>query len=104
MAQAKSFRLGGNRVAIGAIGRIKEHIRKKSSLSVVSTILEDGDEDGGDVFLVNSDRDTESTKVRDKKVQGLFNTTKTPVNNKAFPEVTTEEDSLHRSNKEVRSN
>jgi len=67
----------------------------------VSTILEDGYEDGGNVFLVNSDRDAESTKVRDKKGEGLFNTTKTLVKNKALPEVTTEEDSLHRSNKET---
>jgi hypothetical protein len=100
-AHAKSFRAIGNGAVIRAVGSITGHIRKKSLLSIVSTVHENGDDGGeGDVFWMSSERDA---GAGDKRSKGLFNAAKTPSKKNAFslPEVTTEEDSLHRSNKEV---
>lgn len=102
--QARSFRVSGNGAAIGTVGRIKGYLRKKSSLSVVSTIHELGEDgDEGDVFGASSGRDTDLAGTRNKGSNGLFSTTKTQVKDKGLdvPGVTTEEDSLHRSNKDV---
>lgn len=100
-ARGKSFRVISDGAAVGST---KGQIRKKSLLSVVSTIRENCDVGcEADVFWTSSEQDTEVVTAGNKRSNGSFNAAKVPSKKNAFslPEVTTEEDSLYRSNKEV---
>lgn len=106
---ARSFRTGPNNSKdIPMIGKMKGHIRQKSSLSIVSGLLDRNDDDvpeEDDVFGTSSDHETDlsmgdGVARRRGSGVGLFDLpakTKPP----RVVDVTTEEDSLQRSNKDV---